>query len=92
VNFEFDEKWLKNAIQIEDEANCDIQAGLDLAQKADTYISEAKSYINYEKLMVILEESLGTIFQADELELLASDLQSRTRERVIQKLQTKKAA
>jgi hypothetical protein len=42
--------------------------------------------------MVILEESLGTIFQADELELLASDLQSRTRERVIQKLQTKKAA
>jgi hypothetical protein len=92
MSFEFDEKWLKNAIQIEDEANCDIQAGLDLGQNADTYISEAKSYINYEKLMVILEESLGTIFQSNELELLASELQDRTRDLVIQKLQTKKAA
>lgn len=92
MSFEFDEKWLKNAIQIEDEANCDFQAGLDLGQNADTYISEAKSYINYEKLLVILRESLGTIFQTDELELLASELQGRTRERVIQKLQTRKSA
>lgn len=92
MNFKFDEKWLKNAVQIEDEANCDIQAGLDFGQNADDYISDAKSYINYEKLMIILKESLGTIFQNDELESLASDLQDRTRERVIQKLQTKKTA
>jgi hypothetical protein len=92
MSFEFDEKWLKNAVQIEDEANCDVQAGLDFGQNADTYISEAKSYINYQKLMAILAESLGTIFQTDELEMLASDLQGVTREHVIQKLQTKKAA
>jgi hypothetical protein len=92
MSFKFDEEWLKNAVQIEDEADCDIQAGLDLGQNSDTYISNAKSYINYEKLMIILKESLGTIFQNDEIELLASDLQDRTREHVIQKLQTKKIA
>ena len=92
MNFKFDEEWLKNAVQIEDEADCDIQAGLDFGRNSDNYISKAKSYIDYEKLMIILKESLGTIFQNDELELLASDLQDRTRERVIQKLQTKKSA
>jgi hypothetical protein len=92
MSFKFDEEWLKNAVQIEDEADCDIQAGLDFGQNSDTYISNAKDYINYEKLMLILQESLGTIFQDDELELLASDLQDRTRERVIQKLQAQKSA
>ena len=92
MNFKFDEEWLKNAVQIEDEADCDIQAGLDFGRNSDNNISKAKSYIDYEKLMIILKESLGTIFQNDELELLASDLQDRTRERVIQKLQTKKSA
>jgi hypothetical protein len=92
MSFKFDEEWLKKAVQIEDEADCDIQAGLDLGQNSDTYISNAKSYIDYEKLMIILKESLGTIFQNDEIELLASDLQDRTRERVIQKLQIKKIA
>lgn len=92
MNFTFDEKWLEGAIQIENEANCDIQAGLDLGHNSAQYISDAKSYIDYEKLMVILKESLGTLFQNDELESLASDLQSCTRERVIQKLQTKKSA
>jgi hypothetical protein len=58
VSFEFDEEWLKNAVQIEDEANCNIQAGLDLGQNLDIYISEAKSYINCKKLTVVLEESL----------------------------------
>jgi hypothetical protein len=92
MSFKFDEEWLLNAVQIEDEADCDIQAGLDFGQNSDSYISNAKGYINYEKLMIILQESLGTIFQVDELELLASDLQDRTRERVIQKLQIKKSA
>jgi hypothetical protein len=92
MNFEFDEKWLENAVQIEDESNCDIQAGLEFGQDAHTYISEAKSYIDYEKLMVILKEGLGAIFQNDELESLASDLQSCTRERVLQKLQIQKSA
>jgi hypothetical protein len=91
MNFEFDEKWLENAVQIEDEANCEIQAGLEFGQDAHTYILEAKSYIDYEKLMVILKEGLGAIFQNDELESLASDLQSCTRERVLQKLQTQKS-
>jgi hypothetical protein len=92
MNFRFNEEWLESAIQIEDEANCDIQAGLEFGQNSAQYISDAKSYIDYEKLMVILKESLGTLFQHDELESLASDLQNCTRERVIQKLKTKKIA
>jgi hypothetical protein len=91
MSFKFNEEWLKNAVQIEDEVDCDIQAGLDFGRNSDTYISTVNNYINHERLMIVLKKSLGTIFQNDELELLASELQCHTREQVIQKLQTKKS-
>ena len=33
TNTKFDEKWLRKAVAIEDEADCDIHAGLELGQK-----------------------------------------------------------
>ncbi len=92
MNLEFDEKWLEKAIQIEDEAGCDVQAGLDLGRNSATYIATAKSYIDHEKLMLILKEGLGNLFALEELEALAVNLQNCTRDCVIEKLQAGKTA
>jgi HEAT repeats len=50
MNFKFNEECLENAIQVEDEVNCDIQTGLDFGQDANAYISGTKSYIDYERM------------------------------------------
>ena len=57
----FDEAWLERAIKLEDEANCDIEAGLDLGQYLGQYIAKTQSYVSREKLMSVLQEELGTI-------------------------------
>ena len=38
----YDEKWLREAVKIEDEAGCDIHAGLELGQNLGEYIKNTK--------------------------------------------------
>lgn len=92
MNFEFDEKWLEKAIQIEDEAGYDAQAGLDLGRNSGAYIAAAKSYIDHEKLMLVLKEGMGDLLTLEELEAFAIDFQNRVRDRVIEKFHADKTA
>lgn len=76
MSINFDENWLRWAVQIEDEANCDIQAGLNLDQNLEEYIAKTKGHINHEKLMSILHEDLGNILSSEDLEMIADVTQN----------------
>ena len=54
-------KWLREAIVIEDKANCDIYAGLELGQNLSEYIKTAKSYTDRQKLISVLKEESDEI-------------------------------
>lgn len=82
----FNEEWLKWAIQLEDEAACDIEAGLNIGQHLGEYIANSQGYINREKLMSILKEELGSILSQEDLEMIANATQSCAHERVKEKI------
>jgi hypothetical protein len=85
-----DEEWLREAARLEDEAGCDIQAGPDLGANLGIYLASAKSYINHEKLMSILQEELGDLLSPEDLETIANAAQNCAQARVIEKFQSNK--
>ena len=56
MSIQLNDDWLKWAVEIEDEAGCDIQAGLNLGQDSREYLAKRQGYINHEQLMLILQE------------------------------------
>jgi hypothetical protein len=82
------EEWLKWAVQLEDEAACDIEAGLNIGQHLGEYIANSQGYINHEKLMSILKEELGAFLSQEELEIIANATQNYVSERVKEKLRS----
>ena len=91
-NFEFDEEWLREAARIEEGAGCDIQAGFDWGSGLGDYVVSAKSFINQEKLMTVLQEGLGDILSQEDLEAIAGSFQNQARGRVIEKFQSAQSA
>lgn len=91
-NFKIDETWLKEAIAIEDEAGCDIHAGLELGRNLSKYLTTAKSYIDRQKLISLLKEGLDPILSQKDIEEMADKLQREAQEKVREKLQAKKIA
>ena len=55
TDMNFDEKWLREAVKIEDEAECDIHAGLELGQNLSKYVKNTKSYIDRQKLISVFK-------------------------------------
>lgn len=91
-NLKFDEKWLREAISIEDEAGCDIHAGLELGQNLSKYLSTTTSYINRQKLISLLKEGLDQILSQQDIEEMADKLQKEAQEKVREKFKSKKTA
>ena len=89
TDIKFDENWLKEAVAMEDEAGCDIHAGLELGQHAGEYIRNAKSYINRQKLISVLKEGLDEVLSPQDIEEMADELQkevlAKARERILAK-------
>lgn len=84
----FNEEWLKWAVQVEDEAACDIEAGLNIGQHLGEYIANSQMYINREKLMSILREELGSILSQEDIEMIANTTQDCIHERVQEKIRS----
>lgn len=89
---EYGDKWLDWAIRIEEQAGCDIEAGLELGQHLGDYLVKSQNYINREKLMLLLREELGEILSPTELEEMANAIQDIARDPIIEKLQNSKVA
>lgn len=92
TDIKFDEKWLREAVAIEDEADCDIHAGLELGQNLGEYVTNAKSYINRQKLISVFKEGLDEILSPEDIEEIADELQKDAQETVRKKIQAKKTA
>lgn len=92
TNLKFDEKWLKEAVEIEDEAGCNIHAGLELGQNLGKYVTNAKSYLDRQKLISILKEGYDKILSQQDIEEMADKLQKVAQETAIKKFQAQKTA
>ena len=92
TDIKFDEKWLREAVVIEDEAGCDIHAGLELGQNLSEYVRKAKSYINRQKLISVLKEGLDEVLSPQDIEEMADELQKEVQEKARKRIQAKKTA
>lgn len=88
----FNNDWLKWAVEIEDEAGCDVQAGLNLGQHSGEYLAKSQGYINNEKLMSILQEELGNFLSKEELEMMVDDWQKDAHNRIREKFNSAEVA
>ncbi|WP_019498504.1 hypothetical protein [Pseudanabaena sp. PCC 6802] len=87
MSINFNTEFLNWAVQIEDEAGCDVEAGLDFGQHLSDYLANNRVFISQEKLMEILEEALGAYLSRDELEIIANTTQGCARDRLKEKFQ-----
>jgi hypothetical protein len=90
-NMRLDESWMNWALQIEEDLDSDISAGLDIGEHLGEYLTqlaESKNCLSKEKLMAVLQEELGSVLSQDDLELIASATQNLVRERIHEKSQS----
>jgi hypothetical protein len=85
MNANFNESWLDWAVQIEEEASCDIQAGLPLGKHFKEYIELTQRHINHEKLVSVLQEALGEILSSEDIEQIAIATQKRANDVIKEK-------
>lgn len=88
----FGKKWLDWAVNLEEEADCDLEAGLDLGRYLGEYLTKSQNYINYEKLILFLQEELGSILSQEEIAEIANATQTSARDHVQEKLHPSKIA
>lgn len=92
TDMKFDEKWLREAVAMEDEADCDIHAGLELGQNLGEYVKNAKSYIDRQKLISVLKEGFDEILSPADIEKIADELQKEAQEKARKIIRAKKTA
>ncbi len=92
THIKFDEKWLREAVTMEDEADCDIHAGLELGQNLGEYVKNAKSYINRQKLISVLKDGFDEVLSPTDIEEIADELQKEAQEKARKIIQAKKTA
>jgi hypothetical protein len=88
MNIKFDENWLNWAVEIEDDAACDISAGMDYGQNLSKYLEiviNDREPISHEKFLQILRDEAGSILSEEEIERLADDFQFRLHKAIISK-------
>ena len=83
---------MREAVAAEDEADCDIHAGLELGQNLDEYVTNAKSYINRQKLISVLKEGFEEILSPTDIEKMADELQKEAQEKARKIIRAKKTA
>ncbi|MDZ7962086.1 MAG: hypothetical protein RMY34_30160 [Aulosira sp. DedQUE10] len=81
-------QWLEWASQVEDEVNCDVEAGLDLGKRLGDYLGKSQIYIDRNKLLCLLQEELGNFLSEGEIEIIANATQNCVRDRIQVKLQS----
>jgi hypothetical protein len=59
MSIKFNVEWLKWAVKIEDEVDCDIEAGLNLGKYLGDYVAMSQDYQS-EVLLQKLEEHLNS--------------------------------
>jgi hypothetical protein len=92
MSMAFNDEWLQWAVKVEDEAGCDIEAGLNFGQHSGEYLAKTQNYIDPEKLMAILREELGTLLSQAELQKIVDAMQKDVHNRIREKVQSTEVA
>lgn len=79
MTFSISDQEFWNLVQIEEETNCDISAGLDLGSHLGEYLADAINYIDECKLMALLQSELNSVLSSDEIEAIANVVQAQIR-------------
>jgi hypothetical protein len=89
MTFKIDEKRFWELVAIEEECNCDIIAGVDhganIGKYIQTYLATPAAMVNREKLVSFLEEEIGDQLPIEDIENIASELELRVQERMVQR-------
>lgn len=85
MTFSISDKEFWSGVQIEEETNCDISAGIDLGSHLGEYLADAVNYINDHKLIALLQEDLSSILSPDEIEVIANVVQAQVRRHIQRK-------
>lgn len=85
MTFSISDSQFWKSVQIEEETNSDVSAGMDLGSHLGEYIADAVHYINDGKLIALLEEELDGILSPDEIIAIANQVQSQVRHQIQQK-------
>lgn len=92
MTFEISQERLKELAKIEAETGCDVEAGLNLGAHAGEYLASVKSYIDRDRLLIVLNEGLSQLLAPEDIEAIANELQIHTETLVTEKLQATKSA
>ncbi|BAS57918.1 hypothetical protein NIES2135_27010 [Leptolyngbya boryana NIES-2135] len=87
----FGDEWLREAARIEEEAGGDIGAGFDWGTGLGAYVASSKSFIDRDKVMTVLQETLTWLDQ-EELEAMINSLEDQARNHWIEKFQAAQSA
>lgn len=85
MTFSISDQEFWELVQIEEETNCDISAGIDLGPHLGKYLVDAVNYINDHKLIALLQEDLSSILSPDEIEAIANVVQAQVRRHIQRK-------
>lgn len=81
-----DEQWLRQAVEIENELECDVAAGLGhspkLGEVLRNHLAPQADVLSHDKLVSFLQAELGEKLSGEDLEVIVSELQMRVRERL----------
>ena len=92
MEFKISDDELREMARIESESGCDVEAGFDWGASAGAYLSATPSYIDREKLLVLLHESLSALLDTDEIDAIATELHNHAKTLVAAKLQATETA
>ena len=91
MEFKITEAEAHEFAELEKSVGCDIGAGFDWGISLGSFLASSHSYIDHEKLVELLRDSLGTILSQEEIEDAAHNVQAQLHDRIIEKYQPQKS-
>jgi hypothetical protein len=85
MTFKISEDRLQQLLQIEESVNCDIGAGLDHGAHLGAYLADAMQHLDQTKLVALLQSELGALLEAEEVEVIAAQVQQQIHRHLIEK-------
>jgi hypothetical protein len=92
MEFKITKEEAREFAQLEKSAGCDIGAGFDWGASLGVFLASTNSYVDYEKLVELLRDRLGTVLSQEEIEDAARSFQEQLRDRIVEKYQPPKSA
>ncbi len=80
-----EKSWLEWAVEVEEGADCDVEAGPDVGSRLVEYIESLEGGVTYDKLLDFLKRELENVLPVEEIETIADstlkDVSKRVRDR-----------